>query len=302
MYPSERLKGIDTFVQAADTGSFTAAAERLNLSNSAVSKSVARLEGRLGRRLFERTTRRLTLTDAGAAFYAICVRVLAELGEAEAVLAAHENEPVGRLKINVPVAYGHMQVMPLILQLAERYPQLMPDIRFTDRFVDLVEDNVDLAVRISATETWPEELGRRYLGSERLIFCAAPQFIERQGRPSSIDELHRYDSVLYGRADGTTLPWRLPREGGTIERKPMDGRIVVGSAEAQVAAVKAGFGIAQLATWLVEAELQSGALVDVLPQSAVDGLPLHLVWPLSRQLVPKVDALITLLAERLRIA
>ncbi|MGV8936039.1 MAG: LysR family transcriptional regulator [Allorhizobium sp.] len=301
MLSSERLKGIDTFVEAANCGSFTAAAARLNLTNSAVSKSVARLEARLGRKLFERTTRRLALTDAGSAYYAMCVRVLADLSEAEAVLAAQETEPVGRLKINVPVAFGHMQVMPLILSLSQRHPNLHPDVSFTDRFVDVIEEGVDIAVRITSADIWPEALGRRYLGTERLVFCASPGFIERHGAPQSSDDLNLYDSVLYGKADGSTIPWRLAHDATSIERRVMDGRITVGSAEAQVRAVAAGFGIAQLATWLIEDNLKSGALVEILPQMATEGLPLHLVWPRSRQLSPKVDSMITVLAEGLRI-
>ncbi|RWX79056.1 LysR family transcriptional regulator [Neorhizobium lilium] len=301
MYPTERLKGIEVFVEAARAGSFTVAGQRLNLTNSAVGKSVGRLEARLGRRLFERTTRSLALTDAGSAFYAICLRVLSDLADAEAVLASHENEPIGRLKINVPVAFGRMQVMPLVLQLAERHPGLRPEVNFTDRFVDMVEENVDLAVRITASDVWPDALGRRHLGAERLIICASPGFIERQGSPGSIDDLAEFDSVLYGRADGSTIPWRITQDGASAEARVMEGRLVLGSAEAQVEAVKAGFGIAQLATWLIRDELERGELVQVLPEAATDGLPLHLVWPRSRQLSPKVDALITLLAQELRI-
>lgn len=301
MYPTERLKGVEAFVLAAQTGSFTAAAAKLNLTNSAVGKSVGRLEGRLGRKLFERTTRSLTLTEAGAAFYAICARVLDDLADAEAVLAAQENEPVGRLRINVPVAFGHLRVMPLLLQLAERHPGLRPEVSFSDRFADIIEDGVDLAVRISASDVWPEALGRRYIGTERLIICAAPAFIARCGTPDTIEVLPDFDTVLYGRADGTTTPWRLSSQGLAPESRTMEGRMVMGSAEAQVAAVKAGLGIAQLATWLIRDELETGELVEILPDMAVDGLPLHLVWPRSRQLSPKVDAAITLLAEGLSI-
>jgi DNA-binding transcriptional LysR family regulator len=116
--PSERLKGIEAFVCTADAGSFTAAGRRLNLTNSAVSKSVARLEARLGSRLFDRTTRRLTLTDVGAAFYETCVRVLGDLADAEAVLAAHRSDIVGRLKVDVPIAFGRMRAMPLLLDFS----------------------------------------------------------------------------------------------------------------------------------------------------------------------------------------
>jgi DNA-binding transcriptional LysR family regulator len=301
MIPSERLKGIEAFVCTADAGSFTAAGQRLNLTNSAVSKSVARLEARLGSRLFERTTRRLTLTDAGAAFYETCVRVLGDLADAEAVLAAHRSEIVGRLKVDVPVAFGRMQAMPLLLAFAERHPNLRPIITFTDRKVDIIEESVDVAIRIDASESWADNLGHRCLGSERVIVCAAPAYLDRLGRPERADDLSAFDCILYGRGDGSTINWRFATEPGNIEERPMEPRIVLGSAEAQVGAVKAGFGIAQLATWLIKDELARGELVEILPNLATVGLRLHLIWPRSRQLNPKVNALLEALTGGLRI-
>ena len=301
MIPSERLKGIEAFVTAADAGSFAAAAGRLHLTSSAISKSIARLETRLGSRLFDRTTRRLTLTDAGAAFYETCVRVLADLAEAEAVLASHRSDIVGRLKVDVPVAFGRMRVLPLLLDFAERPPNVRPNITFTDRVVDVIEEGVDVAVRIGTPTAWPEALGHRYLGTERVIFCAAPAYLDQHGLPRTVDELATRDCILYGRADGSTIAWRFGDAAGEVEQRTMDGRIVLGSAEAQVEAVRAGFGIAQLATWLIAADLQRGDLVEILPGQATEGLPLHLVWPRSRQLSPKVDALLEVLTEGLRV-
>jgi DNA-binding transcriptional LysR family regulator len=283
MIPSERLKGIEAFVCTADAGSFTAAGARLNLTNSAVSKSVARLEARLGSRLFERTTRRLTLTDVGAAFYETCVRVLGDLADAEAVLAAHRSEIVGRLKVDVPIAFGRMQAMPLLLAFAERHPNLRPSITFTDRKVDIVEEGIDVAIRIGASDM-AANLGRR-----------------RCDTPRSAEALPKFDCILYGRADGSTIAWRFADATGRVAERTMEPRIVLGSAEAQVGAVKAGFGIAQLATWLVKDELDRGELVEILPDLATAGLPLHLVWPRSRQLSPKVDALLETLTNGLRI-
>ena len=301
MIPSERLKGIEAFVVTADCGSFTAAAARLHLTNSAISKSVARLEARLGSRLFERTTRRLKLTDAGAAFYSTCVRVLAELEDAEAVLAAQRTEAVGRVKINVPAAFGRMRVMPVLLAFAELNPGLRPEVNFTDRFVDLVEEGVDIAIRITASDQWTSGLGRRLLGTEKLIFCAAPAYLERHGTPATADALAAADCIVYGKGNGSTMSWRFGFGPDTIEERSMESRMVLGSAEAQVEAVKAGLGVAQLATWLIERELERGALVELLPEHATAGLPLYLVWPQSRQLSPKVAALITALADGLRI-
>ena len=302
MIPSERLRGLEAFVCTADAGSFTAAAERMNLTNSAVGKAVSRLEARLNTRLFERTTRSLSLTDAGAAFYRTCVRVLDELQVAEQVLAADKMEPFGRLRVDVPATFGRMRVLPLLLAFAELHPGVRPHISFADRFVDLVEEGIDVGVRIGGTDAWPAALGHRFLGTERLIFCAAPAYLTRRGTPESLPELFTHDAVTYGRADGSANPWLVTHGGGgPAERRFVEGRIIVGDGEAQVETVLAGGGVAQLATWLVDEHLASGRLVQLLPDASVDGLPLHLVWPRSRQLLPKVDGLLSYLGSWLEI-
>lgn len=301
MIPSERLKGIEAFVCVADAGSFTAAADRLSLTASAVGKSVARLEARLRTRLFERSTRRLALTDAGRAYYRTCVRVLAELQDAEAVLAAERQEPAGRLRVDLPATFGRRVALPLLLQFAQRHPQLRPQVSFTDRFVDLADEGIDVAVRIGGPQRWAPGLGHRYLGSERVVFCASPQYLARRGVPQTADDLMRHDAVAYGRPDGEPASWRIVQGAGPVSLRPIEGVMVLDSAEAQVDAVAAGLGIAQLATWLAADALRDGRLVEVLPQLATEGLPLYLLWPLSKQLLPKVDAVLEMLGESLRI-
>jgi len=301
MNPSERLKGLEAFVFTADAGSFTAAAERLNLTNSAVGKSVARLEARLGVRLFERSTRTLALTDAGAAFYRTCVRVLADLEEAESVLAAQRLEPSGHLRLDLPAAFGRMKVLPILLPFFEQHPSLCPHISFTDRFVNIVDEGIDVAVRIGGGNIWPSALGHRYLGNERLSFCASPGYLRRRGTPSSAATLELHDAVVYGRADGGTTPWSIAQQAGPPEQRTVEAKMALGNGEAVVSAVKAGCGIAQLATWLVRDELEAGTIVKILPQLEVEGLPLNLVWQRNRQLLPKVDSILKLLAASLRI-
>lgn len=302
MYSSERLKGIDVFVSVADAGSFTAAADRLNLTNSAVGKAVARLESRLGVRLIERTTRSLSLTDAGQAFYRTCQRVLGELEEAEHVLKAEDTDPVGKLRIDLPATYGRLAVMPVIFEFMRAFPNVQPQVSFTDRFVDLVEDGVDVAVRIGGAETWPTPVGYRFLGRERRIFCCAPKYLERVGTiGNDISALESLDAVLYRRPDGTPSPWFLQQGDAPVEHRHPAATLEVGSADSWVEAVVQGFGVAQLSTWLIEDRLARGELVQVFPSLAVDGLPLYLLWQRSRQLLPKVNALLTYFEERLRI-
>ncbi|TWI67718.1 DNA-binding transcriptional LysR family regulator [Pseudoduganella lurida] len=292
MTSTERLKGLETFVAVAEAGSFTAAAERLNRTNSAVGKAIARLEGRLNSRLFDRTTRRLEMTDAGDAFYTVCVRVLEELEEAERVLAADDVVPSGRLRVDLPATFGRMQALPALLAFADRHRQVRPHVSFTDRFVDPVEDGLDLVVRIGGSDTWPAALDHKYLGHEELVFCASPAYLAAHGTPASPKALLDHAAVLYGRADGSTSPWLIRHGKAPLARHHVEGCIVLGQAEAQVAAVEAGWGIAQLATWLVERQLRDGTLVPILPALATQGLPLHLVWQRSRQHAPKVQALI----------
>ncbi|MEE4228648.1 LysR family transcriptional regulator [Pseudomonas viridiflava] len=301
MLSTDRLKGIETFVAVANAGSFTAAAERLSLTNSAVSKSVARLEGRLGMRLFERTTRSLALTEEGATYHAVCTRMLAELEEAETALAAQCSEPAGQLRIDLPATFGRLHVLPQILAFAESHPKLRPHVTFTDRFVDILEEGIDLAVRIGGPAIWPAGLAHRCLGTERVIFCAAPAYLQRHGMPRTFEDLVDHACILFGRGDGTVSPWLFVDAQGEPETRAVEARIVVGNGEAQVAAVTSACGIAQLATWLIKDQLQRGELVEILPHLATDGLALHLAWPRSRESLPKVQGLVALLSGALRV-
>ncbi|WP_144633649.1 LysR family transcriptional regulator [Bordetella genomosp. 13] len=302
MYSSERLKGIDVFVAVVEAGSFTAAAERLNLTNSAVGKAVARLEARLGVKLLARTTRRLALTDAGLAFHRTCLRVLGELEDTEEILKAENTSVAGRLRLDLPATYGKLRAMPRILDFLEQHPAVVPQISFTDRFVDLHEDGVDVAVRIGGSDTWPAQIGHRYLGHERRVFCCAPAYLTRRdGEVGSLRALQQCDAVLYSRADGTPSPWFIQRDQGPVEHHLPVARLEVGSAEAHVEAVLRGFGVAQLPTWLIDTHLESGELVELAPSLRVQGLPLYVLWLRSRQVLPRVDLLIEHLARTLRI-
>ena len=297
MFSSERLKGIDVFVCVADVGSFTAAAARLNLTSSAISKGIARLESRLKTRLFHRTTRRLSLTDAGAAFYRTCTGVLAELEEAELALSHESTEPRGRVRIDLPASYGRLHALPVILKFVEDHALLLPHVSFSDRFVDPVEQGIDILVRIGGTDVWPSTLGHRFLGNERLIFCAAPRYLQQRGVPESEADLAAHSCVVYGRSDGLVNPWLFAgAQPGDLERRVVPGRMAVGDGESQAIAVARGHGIAQLPTWLVSQQLAAGTLVEVLPQLATNGLPMNLVWLKSRQNLPKVSALLAALA------
>lgn len=300
MLPSERLKGIDVFVSVVERGSFAAAAQRLNLTSSAVSKSIARLEKRLQARLFARTTRKLALTDAGSVFYDTCTRVLADLEEVETQIGAQYVEPTGRVRIDLPASFGQLHALPVILDFIADHQLLTPHISMSDHFVDLVEERIDIVVRIGGPNTWPNALGHRFLGAERLIFCAAPAYLAHRGTPQTDADLALHDRVVYGRSDGQVNSWLFAgADAAPLEQRVMPGRIAVGDAVGQVSAILAGLGIAQLPTWVVKHQIEQGLLVEVLPQLATDGLPMNLVWLKSRQYLPKVKLLLEVLAASL---
>ncbi|WP_437615837.1 LysR family transcriptional regulator [Erwinia sp. V71] len=292
----QRLKDIVPFVASVESGSFTAAAERLHVTGSAISKSVSRLEARLGSRLLERTTRSLQLTDAGQAWYQTCVRIMEELAEAESVLAAQRIIPSGRLRLTVPSTFGQRIVMPALIPFCQQHPELELSVTFTDRFIDLFDDGIDVAVRIGGSTDRPASLGCRQMGRERMVFCASPDYLAKAGTPQNEHELLQHPAILYERIDGSTKPWLLMTEDGHPVWRNMPHRMALGDVDAKVQAVCGGLGIAQMPTWLIREQLSRGELQVILPQWQPEGLPLTLVWPRRKQLLPKVDALLNALS------
>ena len=209
------------------------------------------------------------------------------------MLKSEGSVPVGRLRIDLPATYGQLRVMPLLFEFMQAYPGVQPQVSFTDRFVDLVEDGIDVAVRIGGSDNWPAPIGHRFLGRERRVFCCAPAYLQRAGPLADARAtLDQVDGVLYRRADGSPGPWLIQQGGAPVEHHQPRARLEVGNAQAWVDAVVQGLGVAQISTWLVGERIARGELVEVLPSLAADGLPLYLLWQRSRQLLPKVDALL----------
>ncbi|WP_426132928.1 LysR family transcriptional regulator [Pseudomonas sp. PWP3-1b2] len=299
MFSSERLKGIDVFVCVAQFGSFTAAAEKLNLTASAISKSVARLEKRLGVQLFQRTTRKLALTDAGTAFLRTCTGVLADLEEAEVSLQSENTEPRGRVRIDLPSAYGRAQVLPVLLQCAKAHPLLMPHITFSDGYINPLEEGVDIVVRIGHADAWPPAVEHRLLAQERHLFCASPGYLARRGTPLSERDLDHHQCLAYGWVDGRISPWRYAGENGATLRRQVTPHLVLGVGDGLVMAAEAGCGIAQLPSWSIQRQLEAGTLVEVLPQLAIQGMDIYVAWVKSRAALPKVRVVVEALIEGL---
>ncbi len=282
------LVGISAFVAAVEAGSFTAAAERMGLSNSAVGKSVARLESHLGVRLLERTTRALSPTTEGQAYYDTCIRILADLNEAETQLASSRAEISGRLRLSLPVTFGRLWVIPVLLQLAHEHPKLVFDVSFTDRRVDLVEEGFDLAVRLGDPGDHAMLAGRR-LGLQRAIVCAAPGYIAAHGSPSEVSDLVHHDCVGFAR-DGGSIRWLLPDGAGRLSPVRLASRHIVSDGEALREAVAAGLGLGYLHTWLAAESICSGRLVPVLSGTPFEGAPITALWPRAHPPAPKIRA------------
>ena len=292
----ERMKDISAFVHVAEVKSFTAAAERMGMSRSAVGKSVVRLEDRLGVRLLQRTTRSVSLTGEGAVFHERCIRILADLDEAEMSMLSHSQAPRGRLRLELPVSFGRLHVLPIVNQFMRKWPEISVNVSFNDRFVDLIDEGIDLAIRLGGSDD--SRLMTRLLAPHRLVTCATPAYLHRHGIPTDIDQLAQHSCLAFVHG-GRPVEWRFII-GGHIRSIAIDGRFSSSNAEAVRDATLAGFGIAKLATFLISDDLRTGRLVRVLDDVAADGPSVRAVYPSSRHLSPKVRSFIDELLDAWR--
>ncbi|MDU7558926.1 MULTISPECIES: LysR family transcriptional regulator [unclassified Pseudomonas] len=278
--------GIREFVSAAQSLSFTAAALELGVTSSAVGKSVTRLEARLGVKLLHRTTRRLVLTAEGEAYLASCLRVMDELAETQGFLTTGQQAPVGRLRIDLPAAFGRRHILPTLIDMAVRYQQLDLSVSFSERLVDIVNEGVDLVVRIGVLKDDAEIVARK-LGSQSLLICATPAYLQAHGTPQAPDDLLHHDCIV-GWRNGTRKTWMLKDEKGQTHEHEVRVKHEVGDGEMLLNLTLAGGGLAQLPTWLVQTPVEQGLLVPVLEACAGAEMPIHVIWPRTRYLQPKV--------------
>ena len=272
--------GISEFVTTVRTGSFTAAGEHLSLTGSAVGKSVTRLEKRLQTKLLHRTTRRLTLTPEGQRYFEGWVSLLDGIQGLEDDMTSGTGRISGRLHIHLPAAFGRRHVMPLLMALTREHPALDLSVHFTERRVNLIEEGIDLAVRIG-TLADDAELVARPLGHQRLVICASPDYIAKHGKPASADELNKHD-CLVGSRHNQPSTWLLKDTAGTTRTQPVRVRHEFSDGDALLAATLAGAGLAQLPTWLVHEHLASGALIPILEDYTGAEMPIQVIWPRTR--------------------
>lgn len=288
------LAGMAVFARVVEAGGISAAARDLRLSKSAVSKQLSALEDRLGARLLQRTTRRMSLTEAGAGFLEHCRRVVAEAEAAEAAMGALQVEPRGVLRVNAPMTFGTMHLAAAIPDFLARYPQLNVDLVLNDRMVDLLDEGFDVAVRIGRLAD--SSLVARKLAPARRVMVAAPSYLDVRGRPAALAELTQHDTLCYSYLSAAE-EWRFDGPDGE-DCVRVQGRLRANNGEILLAACLAGSGIAALPTFIAGPSLRAGTLVRVLPQYQNTGIAIHAVWPTTRHLTAKVRAFVGFLAER----
>ena len=284
MFSSERLKGIDVFVCVADSGSFRAAAERLNLTASAISKAIARLEGRLQVQLLHRTTRQVSPTLDGAAYYQRCVRLLADLEESEGLFRG--SQPKGTLRVEMPAAVGRLVVFPALPEFTGRYPQIDLEIGLNDRPVDLIREGVDCVIRGGLTVD--DSLVARPLVQMDQMTCASPDYLRAHGVPQSLDDLNGHRMIEYfSSASGKRygLEFQL---GDDVRLINLPKQVSVNSAEGYLAACVAGYGLVQTPRYHVAQQVREGSLQEVLRDCLPPRLALTALYPPHRQLSPRV--------------
>jgi DNA-binding transcriptional LysR family regulator len=285
MVPIDSFQGVLTFVMAARSNSFTEAAGRLGVSKSAVGKSIARLEERLGVQLFHRSTRRISLTADGDAYFIACSNALEEIGAAESGLGPGTREPSGRLRVDIPVAFGRRVVAPLLFEIADKYPALQLNMTFSDHLVDPIEEGIDLLVRFGELKDTSGLVARR-LARQRWAICAAPGYLKRFGVPETLEDLSRHHCIV-GHRRGQPLSWRV-REGQETVRYSPPATHQIGDGEAMILAAVAGIGLCQMPRCLFNDDIEAGRLVEVLGDYEPEPVEVHAVWPKVSHLRPKV--------------
>lgn len=291
----DQFTALRVFSEVARAGSFSRAARVLRLSKSAVSKYVAGLEDMLGVKLLRRTTRHVSLTEDGTNYLGRVRHILEEFDDANRSLSGAGAPPRGTLRVNSALAFGVRHIAPAIPHFLRRYPEIRIDLELADRFVDLVEEGFDLAIRIGALND--SSLVVRRLARARILLVAAPAYLEAQGVPRSPAGLADHACLLYRGRHGFS-EWRLD-DGSAMRAFRVSGPMVSNNGEALAAAACGGLGIARLPAFMIENEIKDGRLVEILPECRPESEPVHAVFPSSQHLSQKVRLFTDFLAGHL---
>lgn len=285
----DRFKAMQTFVRIVEANSFSKAAETMDLPRASLTATMQKLEAYLGARLIQRTTRRLSLTPEGEAYYGKCLAILGALDEAEGDLRGQDAaNPRGKLRIDMPGTVGRNLLLPRLAEFRARYPNIELMLGMNDRHVDLTQEGLDCSIRVGHLAD--SDMVARPLGSMRFVTCAAPSYLVRHGTPRTIEELRQHQAVIYfsGRT-GRPYSWDFVIDGRVV---PIDmpGTLAVNESDAMVLCCLHGQGLMQAARFRVQQYLDRGELVEVLPQWQSSNIPMWLLYPRSRTPTPRLMA------------
>lgn len=291
----DRLQAMQVFVQVVDAGSFTRAADVLRLPKASVTTLVQGLEAHLRVKLLNRTTRRVSVTADGAAYYERCVRILAEVEETESALSRTRTAPHGRLRVDVPASFGRQLLVPALPEFFERYPEIRLEVGCTDRPVDLYEEGVDCVVR--GGEQSDSSLVARRVATYPFVACATPAYLERFGVPSHPRDLERHRCIRYFMPKtGRIVDWDFSRADEQVT-PAVDTFVALNDGEAYAAAALGGLGVALAPSFLVDDALADGRLLRLLEDWTTDPLPVYVMYPQNRHLSAKVRVFVDWVAE-----
>ena len=293
----DRLQAMHLFVRVAELSSFSAVAQQMGLARSAVTRQIAALEQHLGIKLMVRSTRRLMLTSAGAAYLEKCRVILNLVEAAETGVAEERQTPRGMIRISLPLTYGLMQVAPILLDFARRYPEVQLDMDYTDRRVNLIEEAIDLSVRITS-RLGATEIARR-IGSSQLQAVASPAYLAEHGMPRHPSELIHHECLSYTTTAESKQTWSFDVDG-VLTAYPIRARIHSNNGEALNDAVERGLGIALQPDFIIERSLQIGKVVTILTEFPLPELGIYPMLPSNRQVPYRVRVLMDFLADQLR--
>lgn len=293
----DRLAEMEAFVHVVDHGGFTEAARRLGLSKSAVSKHVSALEDQLAVRLLNRTTRRVSPTEVGLAYYDRARVVLAEARDADSMVTAMQAIPKGALHISAPVSFGVSQVAPVVAAFLLRYPEVEVQMVLEDRFVDLIADGYDVAIRIGALAD--SSLRARKLAETRSVLAASRSYLAAAGTPRVVDDLNDHQLLHYSHLSTGNF-WRMRASSGEERQVRVGGRLTVNNGEALMRAAEAGLGIAMISDFMLGSALEEGRLVEVLPDRPDGNMGIYAVYPPGRFQQPRLRAFVDFCGESFR--
>ncbi len=287
----DRINQLRTFLRVAASGSFTQAADQLNLPRATVTLAVQQLEARLGARLLHRTTRRVSLTQDGEALLERATALVADLDDLEQHFRPAAGAIVGRLRVDVPSRVARRLLAPALPTFLREHPKIEIDLGSSDRAIDLVREGVDCALRVGTLAS--SGLIARPLGVFEMVSCASPAYLSRHGTPTTVNELDRHTAVNYiSPTTGRVARWEWQDDGGEARSRTLHGRVRVNNVETYIACALAGLGLIQVPRYDVREHLQAGELVEVLPAHCPPPMPVHLVYAHRKQLSRRMQAFV----------